>query len=302
MGSSAAGDRVAAAILSSAAVVLAVPFTWLIGFIIVKGIRTLRLGFFLHDMAGVTPTQPATAGGGAHAIVGSIEQVLLALIVTLPLALLTATFLNETRSRWRRPVRILVDAMSGLPSIIAGLFIYAFFVIPYAQTSTLFNFNGFLACLALSITMLPTITRTLEVVLRLVPDGLRESALALGSSRGRMVWSVVLPTARTGVSTAVVLGIARAVGETAPLLFTSFGLDYMNSNPFSHPQESLPLFIFRNIQKPNHAAIDRAFTAAFVLMIVVLCLFAVARFIGRPRTHRSSRRRSDRRLTSEATP
>ena len=297
-GADAASNRLASTIIATGAFIVIVPFLWLLGYIVMRGIGTLRIGFFLHDQSGVKPTMPATAGGGLHAIVGSVEQVLLALVVTLPLSLLTAIFLNETRSRWRRPVRILIDAMSGLPSIIAGLFIYAFFVVPFAKTTTLFNFNGFLACLALSITMLPTITRTVEVVLRLVPDGLRESSLAMGSSRARMVWSVVLPTARTGISTAVVLGIARAVGETAPLLFTSFGLDLMNANPFSQPQESLPLMIFRNIQKPSHAAIDRAFTAAFVLMIVVLILFAIARIIGRPR--KPSTRRSRRRAAASA--
>ena len=99
--------------------------------------------------------------------------------------------------------------------------------------------------------MLPTITRTVEVVLRLVPDGLREASLAMGASRARTVWSVVFPTARTGITTAVVLGIARAVGETAPLLFTAFGYDLMNANPFRGPQESLPLFVYRNIRKPD---------------------------------------------------
>ncbi|MBV9952157.1 MAG: phosphate ABC transporter permease PstA [Acidimicrobiia bacterium] len=294
-------DRVVETVMTSVSLVLFVPFAFLLGYIVSKGLPALRPGFFIHDQSGVRATDPATAGGGAHAIVGSVEQVLLALAFTLPLSLLTATFLNETRSRWRRPVRILIDAMSGLPSIIAGLFIYAFFVIPYAKTTTLFNFNGFLACLALSITMLPTITRTVEVVLRLVPNGLREASLALGSSRARTVWSVVLPTARSGVTTAVVLGIARAVGETAPLLFTSFGLDLMNANPFSKPQESLPLFIFRNVQKPSEAAISRAFTAALVLMIVVLVLFAIARFFGRDRTAsraRRTRRRAARRAAT----
>ena len=114
-----------------------------------------------------------------------------------------------------------------------------------------------MASLALALIMLPTITRTVEVVLRLVPDGLREASLALGSSRARTVWSVVFPTARTGITTAVVLGIARAVGETAPLLFTAFGYDLMNANPFDGPQESLPLFVYRNIRKPDDVS-DRA--------------------------------------------
>jgi phosphate transport system permease protein len=138
-------------------------------------------------------------------------------------------------------VRVFVDAMSGLPSVVAGLFIFATLILPWVQTGNqLFGFNGFMASLALALTMLPTIARTVELVLRLVPDGLREASLAMGASRARTTWSVVLPTARTGIATAVVLGIARAVGETAPLLFTAFGYDLMNANPFSKPQESLP--------------------------------------------------------------
>ncbi len=137
--------------------------------------------------------------------------------------------------------------------------------------------------------MLPTITRTVEVVLRLVPDGLREASLAMGASRARTVWSVVLPTARSGVTTGVVLGIARAVGETAPLLFTAFGYDLLNANPFSGPQESLPLFVYRNIQQPDESAIARGFTGALVLLIIVLMLFAIARFIGRDRSRRRTR-------------
>jgi phosphate transport system permease protein len=131
--------------------------------------------------------------------------------------------------------------------------------------------------------MLPTITQTVTVVLRLVPDGLREAALAMGSSRARMVWSVLLPTARTGITTAVVLGIARIVGETAPLIFTAFGYDLMNANPTSGAQESLPLFIYRNIRKPDQHAIDRGFAGALVLMVMVLALFLLARSIGRER-------------------
>ncbi len=289
----AAADKVAQTLIGSATAVMVVPFAWLVGYVVVKGFPALRPGFFTHDQGAVSPTDPATAGGGSHAIVGSLQQVALALTFTLPLGLLTAVFLNETRSRWRRPVRVLIDAMSGLPSIIAGLFVYAVLIIPFGTERGLFGYDGLMAALALSITMLPTITRTVDVVLRLVPGGLREAALALGCSRARMVWSVVLPTARTGVTTSVVLGIARAVGETAPLLFTSFGLDLMNANPFSQPQESLPLFVFRNVQKPSGASIDRGFTGALVLLLVVLTLFAVARFLGRDRS--GTRRRAARR-------
>ena len=285
-----ATDRVMTVVVVSAAAIVFIPLVLLIGYILVEGLKALRPNFFFQDQQGITPVMPATSGGGFHAIIGTIEQVGLALLWSLPLALAAAVFLNESRSKWRRPVRIFVDAMSGLPSIVAGLFIFATLILPFAKSGNpLFGYNGFMASLALAITMLPTITRTVEVVLRLVPDGLREASLALGASRARTVWSVVFPTARTGMTTAVVLGIARAVGETAPLLFTSFGYDLMNSNPFAGSQESLPLFVYRNIRKPDIAAVQRGFAGALVLMLIVLALFAIARFIGRDRTKRKSR-------------
>ena len=293
-----AADRVMTVVVVSAAAVVFIPLVLLIGYILVEGMKALRPGFFFHDQQGVTPVMPATSGGGFHAIIGTIEQVGLALFWSLPLALAAAVFLNESRSKWRRPVRIFVDAMSGLPSIVAGLFIFATLILPFAKSGNpLFGYNGFMASLALAITMLPTITRTVEVVLRLVPDGLREASLALGASRARTVWSVVFPTSRTGMTTAVVLGIARAVGETAPLLVTSFGYDLMNSNPFAGPQESLPLFVYRNIRKPDISAIQRGFAGALVLMLIVLGLFAIARFIGRDRSKRKARAMQSRTTT-----
>jgi phosphate transport system permease protein len=305
-GSTAATDRVVTAIVVTGALVLLVPLAWILGYVVVRGLEALRFSFFIHDQRGITPTMPATAGGGSHAIVGTLQTVGLALLWSLPLAIAAAIFLNESRSKWRRPVRIFVDAMSGLPSVLAGLFIYATLILPYAKTvnvfgTHLFSFNGFMASLALALIMVPTITRTVEVVLRLVPDGLREASLALGSSKARTTWSVVLPTARTGITTAVILGIARAVGETAPLLFTAFGYDLMNSNPFNGPQESLPLFVYRNIKKPDLNAVSRGFAGALVLMLIVLALFGLARFIGRDRSKKSSRR-SARRIEAPASP
>ena len=300
LGATAASDRVATAVVMVSACIILVPLVWLITFVVTRGWSALSAHFFVKDQRGVTPVMPASAGGASHAIVGTLEQVGLALMWSLPLGLLAAIFLNESRSRWRRPVRIVVDAMSGLPSIVAGLFIYAVFVLPYAKKIPLFSFNGFMASLALALIMLPTITRTVEVVLRLVPDGLREASLAMGSSRARTVWSVVLPTARTGMTTAVVLGIARAVGETAPLLFTAFGYDLMNSNPFNGAQEALPLFVYRNIRKPDASAVDRGFAGALVLMVLVLALFMLARFIGRDRSRRKRRRAAVRSYLQEA--
>ena len=285
-----AADRIASAVIICAAIALMVPLAWLVGYIVLKGIPNLRPGFFIHDQRGITPTMPATAGGGSHAVVGTFEQVGLALLWSLPLGVSAAVFLNESRSRWRRPVRIFVDAMSGIPSVLAGLFIFAVFILPYAKRISFFSFNGLMASLALALIMLPTITQTITVVLRLVPDGLREASLALGSSRARTVWSVVLPTARTGMTTAVVLGIARAVGETAPLLFTAFGYDLMNANPAKGAQESLPLFVYRNIRSSQGTVIDRGYAGAFVLMFIVLGLFGIARYIGRDRSKQAARR------------
>ena len=284
-----ATDRVATVVIATFTVMLIVPLAWIIGYIVAKGLPGLTWRFFTSDQRGITPLRPATAGGGAHAIVGTFEQVGIALVLSVPIAISTAVFLNETRHRLRRPVRVVIDAMSGLPSVLAGLFIYTAIIIPYAKEGKFFGYNGLMAALALSLVMVPTITRTVEVVLRLVPDGLREAGLAVGASRARVVWSVVLPTARTGLTTAVILGIARAIGETAPLLFTTLGFSYMNANPIDGPQESLPLFIYRNIRNPSTVTIQRGATGALVLMMMVLSLFALARFIGRDRRPRGTR-------------
>jgi phosphate transport system permease protein len=290
LGRLAATDRVMTVLVVTGAVILLVPLVLLNVYIFQKGLKALRLGFFLDDQRGITPVMASSAGGGAHAVVGTIQQVGLALLFSLPLGLGAAIFLNESRSRWRRPVRVFVDAMSGLPSVLAGLFVFAVLILPYASSIKIFSFNGLMASLALALIMLPTITRTVEVVLRLVPDGLREAGLALGSTR-----------VRTGITTAVVLGVARAVGETAPLLFTAFGYDLMNANPTDGAQESLPLFVYRNIRKPDAAAVERGFAGALVLMLIVIGLFALARFIGRDRS-KARTRKATRRPVRDATP
>lgn len=286
----AAVDRTVTLAVASAMVIVLIPLVWLVSYIFVKGIVALRPSFFVHDQRGVTPTMPATAGGGLHAIIGTIEQVGLALLISLPLGAAAAFFLNESRSRLRRPVRIFVDAMSGMPSIVSGLFIYATLIIPLAKDNSLFGFDGFMASLALSMTMMPTICRAIEVVLRLVPNGLREAGLALGASRAKVVLSVVLPTASTGVATAAILGIAREAGETAPLLFTSFGYNLYNTNPFNGPQESLPLFIYRFVRTQSTADIQRGYAGALVLLMLILSLFVLARIIGRDRSVANKRR------------
>lgn len=275
----AARDKLASAIVWTGAIAVLIPLVLIIAFVTMRGIEGLNAEFFIRDLA---TTGTLDAGGGlAHALVGTLEQVALAVLLAVPLGVLTAVFLNEVKGPLRRPVRIFVDAMSGVPSIVAGLFIYAVWIVQLGN-----SFSGFAAALALAVLMLPTITRTAEEVLRLVPAGLREAALALGAPEWRTTWRVVLPTARTGLITAVVLGIARAVGETAPLIMTSFGATVMNADPFSGAQASLPLSVYQLISNPFEVQQQRAYAGAFLLILVVLTLFTLARILGRKRKPR----------------
>jgi phosphate transport system permease protein len=279
-----AGDRVMAVVATTAAMLLVVPLTLILFYVVVKGIGALRATFFTETSEFVGPTTPATEGGAAQAIVGTLEQVALAVIMSVPLGFLCAIFLNEIGGPLRRPIRVFVDAMSGVPTIVAGLFVYAVWVLH-------FGFSGFAASLAISISMLPVITRTSEEVLRLVPDGLREASLALGTSEWRTVWGVVLPTARSGLITSVILGVARAIGETAPLLMTAFGTSLMNANPFSGAQAALPLYIYKQVTLSSAENVQaRAWTGSLVLMLLVLTLFSIARLAG-SRTARAGRLR-----------
>jgi phosphate transport system permease protein len=269
-----AGDRVMTVVVSTAALAMVVPLALILGYLVKRGIGGIHVNFFTQTQAAVGPLDPATKGGAEHAIVGTLEQVGLAVMMSVPLGFMCAIFLNEIGGPLRRPVRIFVDAMNGVPTILAGLFIYALWV-------SQFSWSGFAASLAISISMLPIITRTSEEVLRLVPDGLREASLALGGSEWRTTWSVVLPTARNGLITSVILGVARAVGETAPLIATAFGASAMNFDPFSGAQAALPLYIYKQVTESSSPNVQtRAWAGALVLMLLVLILFTLARLIG----------------------
>ncbi len=274
-GSLAATDKAVTVLMGATGVVVLIPLVIIIVFVTVRGIGALRPGFFVNTLATVGPLDPATAGGGLHAIVGTFQQVGIAFFISVPLALMVAIFLNEVGGRFVRPVRFVVDAMSGVPSIVAGLFIYAVWIVQFGN-----EFSGLAGALALSVLMLPTVIRTSEEMLRIVPGGLREASLALGAPEWRTVFQVVLPTARTGLITAAILGVARAVGETAPLIMTTFGSSLLNVNPLVGPQSSLPLFSYALIRSPQQSQIDRAWTGALVLVAIVLVLFTLARILG----------------------
>lgn len=289
----AARDRLSTVIVASAGVLTVLPLAFILTYVFVKGFNAVRhVNFFTETLAETGGADPVTQGGILHALVGSLEQVGLALAICVPLAVATAVYLNEIRGRFTHLVRFFVNAMSGTPSIVAGLFVYTAIV-------TRFGYSGFAASLALSILMLPTVARTTEEVLRLVPGGLREAALALGAPEWRVAVRVVLPTARSGIITAIILGTARVIGEAAPILLTAFGATGLNSNPFSQNQDSLPLRVYLLIRQPNGNQVDRAWGAALVLILAVLVLFLLARIVGARRPGRSRRwRRRTLRITA----
>jgi phosphate transport system permease protein len=271
-----ARDRLASVVVATVGIGMLIPLGLIVGYTIARGFHALRPQFFTQDQSRVGPLSPPTQGGGSAAVIGSLEMVAIAALLAVPLGIATAVFLSEFRNSFAaRPVRLIVDAMSAIPSIVAGLFIYAAFILAFHQQQT-----GMAAALALAVLMLPTVTRTAEVVLRLVPGGLREASLALGGGDWATVRRITLPTARAGLLTAVILGVARVIGETAPLIITSLGNTSFNADPLHGKQDALPLFVYRLVRLPQSAAIQRAWTGAFVLLGLVLVLFIIARIIG----------------------
>lgn len=281
-----ARDRLATVLVLGGAGTLFGLILTVIAYVVTKGLKGFRLNFFTETLEFAGPLDPLSVGGGLHAIVGTLQQVGFATLLCVPLAITTAVYLNEVGGRGARVVRILVDAMFGIPSVVAGLFIYATWILGLGN-----EFSGFAATLALSILMLPIVTRTAEEMLRLVPGGLREAALALGAPEWRVTMRVVIPTARTGLVTATLLGAGRVVGETAPVLLTAFGSPTLNTNLFEGPQQTLSLMAYQLIRSFQGGDVLRAWTAAMTLLVVVLILFVSARaIVGRDPTRERKRR------------
>jgi phosphate transport system permease protein len=275
-------DNIITVLLYSAGVILIGALLFVVTFTLIKGQVALPyLNFFIDDMRVTGPIDPLTSGGILHAIVGTLIQISIALVITIPLGITTAVFLNEIGGRFARFVRTISDAMTALPSIVAGLFIFSALIrgIP-GIIDPIMQKSGLAAAFAISVMMLPIIIRASDVVLRLVPGNLREASYALGSTRWKTVWSVVLPTSRSGLVTAVILGTARGIGETSPVLLTSGITNNMNYDPTQNPMISLPLQVFTFIKSPEPNFVARGFGTAAVLMFLVLILFMLARLIG----------------------
>jgi phosphate transport system permease protein len=277
-------DRLASAIIHGGAYLIVFAVGSVVIYTLVRGWPAAHhLNFYTESMKGISPTAPLTEGGILNAIVGTLIEVGIAVVVALPLGIGAAVFISEVGGRFAVVVRTVTEAMTALPDILAGLFIFAVFILRAHGP-----IGGFAAAMALTVMMLPIIARSSEVVLRVVPGGLREASLALGASRWRTVSMVVVPTARAGLATALILGIARAIGETAPVLITSGASTFFNADPFHEPMNSLPLFIYTAFQGGQAANnVDRLWGAAAVLLLVVVILFVVTRLLARTPAGRS---------------
>ena len=273
-GGAAAKNNIVQSLVTTAALIAITPILSILATVFTKGAKGISFGIFTRDMSLSTPTDPLTAGGLLHAITGTLTLVLCALILSVPIGILTALYLTEIRGRFTRPIRFLVQAMSGVPSIVAGLFILSAVLYPITK-----QYSGLMGSLALTILMIPTIARTSEEVLKLIPNDLREAGVALGGTQWRTVAMIVIPAARSGLVTAMILGIARIAGETAPLLLLTGGGDRVNPNPFAGPMGSLPYYIWKSFNAGSPEAITRAWAGLLVLLIVVFILFISARLL-----------------------
>ena len=271
----AAKDAAAKVFITGGAVVTIIPIASILFTIISKGYKGIQPHIFVNDMSLATPTDPISNGGLLHAITGTLMLVAVALVLSVPIGILTALYITEIKGRFTRPIKFLVQAMSGVPSIVAGLFILSAVLYPITKA-----YSGFMGSLALTILMIPTIARTSEEVLNLIPQDLREAGTALGGTQWRTVAMIVLPAAKSGLITATILGVARIAGETAPLLLLTGGGDVVNGNPFHDPMGSLPYYIWKSFNAGSEEAITRAWAGLLVLVLLILALFTAARFLS----------------------
>lgn len=271
-------DRLATSGAAVALLLALLPLGFTLGYTVDRGLKRLNGNFLSHSMAGVGPLSPN--GGIYHAIVGTLEQVLLASVIAVPLGILVAIYVTEYgHNALGTAIRFLIDVMTGIPSVVAGLFVLAAWVLALGR-----GFSGFAGALALAILELPIVVRSAEEMLRLVPGALREASYALGVPKWKTILRIVLPTASTGITTGVMLAVARVTGETAPVLLVVGNNDFIHTDPFHGPQSSLPLFVFQGAGSSSRFDVDRAWAAALTLIILVVVLYVAARLLTRRNT------------------
>jgi phosphate transport system permease protein len=270
-------DTIARSVVLGATVIALIPLVLIVYYLLHKGLGSWSTSFFTTDPTGNSFFKNASIGGIKSAILGTIEIVALASVIAIPVGIAVAVWLVEYgRESWlAHAVRFFVDVLTGVPSIVFGLFIYIVLVVGTGST-----YAGYKGSLALSLLMLPVVIRSSEVILLLVPGALRESALALGAPRWRMILRIVLPTALPGMVTGVLLAVARAAGETAPLLFTAGETLKANTN-LSQFMNALPVQIYYDVTSPTTSIVNRAWGAALTLVVMILLLNVIARLISR---------------------
>jgi phosphate transport system permease protein len=272
----AAKDSVLGGVALLAMILVIIPIMSIISTVVIKGYKGIHPTLLFKDMALNSVNDPITEGGLLHALVGTIIMVAGALIISFPIGVLTALYLTEIRGKFARPIKFLVQAMSGVPSIVAGLFILSSLVYPVTK-----ELSGLMGSLALTILMIPTIARTSEEMLLLIPNELREAGVALGATQWRTVSGVILPAAKSGLVTAIILGVARVIGETAPLLLVTGGGDSLNLDPTSGAMGSLPYYIWKAfLTGGTEEAFARAWGGMLVLLAFIFILFGLTRFIS----------------------
>jgi phosphate transport system permease protein len=265
-------NRIATALMVLALVLVMIPLGLVLYTVIARGASVISRSFLTSSI----PVQvaPANVGGIGPAIVGTIEITGLATLMAVPLGVLGAIYLNEYggNNPLARVIGFMADVMTGVPSIVMGLFIFSIWVLH-------FGFSGFAGALALGCLMLPIVIRSSDEMLKLVPDPLREASYALGATRARVTLTVVLPAAVGGIVSGALLAVARAAGETAPLLFTILTVTTVNRDVFSGANTALPSQIFANATSPYVGAQARAWGAALTLIVIAFILMFVARFV-----------------------
>jgi phosphate transport system permease protein len=265
-------NRIATVLMVTSFVLVVIPLVFVLITVVARGIGIISWQFLSADI----PPQvaPADVGGIGPAIVGTIEIVALATIMAVPLGVLGAIYLNEYGGKGplARLIGFMADVMTGVPSIVMGLFIFSIWVLH-------FQFSGFAGALALGCLMLPVVIRSTDEMLKLVPNPLREGSYALGATKARVTITVVLPAAIGGIVSGALLAVARAAGETAPLLFTILTVTAVNKNPFSGPNTSIPSQIFANATSPYVGAQDRAWGASLTLVVIAFIFMIAARFV-----------------------
>ncbi len=263
--------------IQACTVIALIPLLLIVYYLLKKGLSSWSVSFFTTDPTGNTFFKAASIGGIKSALLGTIEIVALASVISIPIGIGVAIWLVEygKNSAFANAVRFFVDVLTGVPSIVFGLFIYIVLIVGTGST-----YAGYKGSLALVLLMLPVVIRSAEVVLLLVPTGLRESALALGAPRWRVIFSIVMPTALPGMVTGVLLAIARAAGETAPLLFTA-GATLKTNFSLSGFMNSLPIQIYSDVTSPTPSVEQRAWGAALTLVAMILLLNLIARLVSR---------------------